>query len=54
MPFARRLCCHRPRLSAQGNTASTLGSTRSWCGSALRLTPAHISLPYAGLRAAPL
>lgn len=51
---ARRLRARTASLGAPVITASTLGSTRVGCGSVLRLTPARISLPYAGLRAAPL
>jgi hypothetical protein len=50
----RRVIGHAVRLGARGKGASTLGSTRGRYGSVLRLTPAHTTLPYAGLRAAPL
>lgn len=50
----RFLTSHRARLSGAERRASTLGSTRGGQGSILRLTPAHCTLPYAGLRAAPL
>lgn len=53
-PPARGVFRHVVRLSAQDNRASTLGSTRDVYGSVLRLTPAHFTRPYAGLRAAPL
>ncbi|CAM5570514.1 hypothetical protein SVIOM74S_03648 [Streptomyces violarus] len=52
--LAPRHCCHGARLSGHNERNSTLRSTRARCGSVLRLTPAPIPLPYAGLRAAPL